>query len=421
MPRNTFCPRAVCALILTVGLLLSATVAWCASYKVVFSFRGGTAKTPSSGLVQDAAGNAFGTTAESGAVHPYGTVYELSPTSGYHSIYSFQDSPDGRLPQGNLVVDAAGNLYGTTVYGGANKSGCNRLGCGTVFKLSPPTNGGTWTETVLYSFTGGSDGSNPQAGVILDSAGNLFGTTKGGGGVVFELTAGQGDQWAETILYSFDGGEGALPLGGLLFDGAGNLYGTTSAFGPRSGGCAFELSPAQNGTWTLTLIYAFDGSNGSQDGLGPGAGLIFDTNGNLYGTTVYGGTSRQDGGAGYGTVFQLTPTEAGWTENVLYSFGGHHGAIPESSLVIDTTGNLYGTTYQGGLAGTACPSGCGTIFKLSKGENGQWTEKVFRFPSDTKLGAQPTAPLILDTKGRAYGTTTRGGAEFEGVIFKMAP
>ena len=197
-------------------ILLATTFAWSGSYKVLHSFNV-KSMNPSSGLVADKAGNGYGTTAAGGFHNGKGgTVYEISPTTGFHLIYGFS-GPDGMQPQGNLTIDDAGNLYGTTAYGGSNSKSCNNQGCGTVFMLSPPTNGGAWTETALYSFSGEDDGGNPQAGVILDSAGNLFGTTENGGnlqaGTVFELSEGDNGQWTETVIYSMS--DGAFPLGGL--------------------------------------------------------------------------------------------------------------------------------------------------------------------------------------------------------------
>ncbi|MBZ5573944.1 MAG: hypothetical protein LAO09_18930 [Acidobacteriia bacterium] len=396
-------------------ILLSASVAWSSSYKVLHSFSGRLARNPSSGLVLDKAGNAYGTTS-AGGFHggKGGTIYQLSSKTGFSVIYGFS-GPDGLQPQGNLAIDAAGNLYGTTVYGGAFKTGCNNQGCGTVFRLSPPTNGDAWTQTVLYSFSGGDDGSNPQAGVMLDSAGNLYGTTEFGGdlgfGTVFELSPGPGNTWSETVLYGMEQG-GAGPLGGLVLDQSGNLFGTTCCLGPEKGGTVFELSPQFDGSWTYTLVYAFDGFNGSQDGIGPEAGLILDAAGNLFGTTAGGGKF------GFGTVFELTKNGGGWTESVLYSFaGGSDGATPQAGLVLDASGLLYGTTFAGG---TGCGTqGCGTVFALTPSQN-EWTERLFRFPADGHLGLQPASPLSLDENGHLYGTTTRGGSGV-GVIFKITP
>lgn len=384
-----------------VSVLLLVDLAWSGSYKVLHVFQKNS-QIPSSGLIVDTAGNAYGTTAK-GGFNNAGTVYELSPTTGYQIIYAFSGHPDGRNPQGNLVIDSAGNLYGTTVYGGAFTNCNGGLGCGTVFELTPPKNGGLWTETILYSFSGGDDGSNPQAGVILDAGGNLCGTTGGGGsfeaGTVFQVTREPNNQWTQTVLYTFmgNGADGGSPLGGLVIDPAGNFYGTASKNGPLNGGVVFELFPSQGGEWTYEVIYAFDALFGP-DGNSPATGLTFDGSGNLYGTTVLGGTF------GFGTVFQLTNNQGSWTENLLHNFaGGNDGASPLGSLVLDTSGNIFGTTQQGGGS-----QSLGTAFKLT---TGQWRENVFPFQSVPGRGAHPAAPLLLDGTGGIYGTAE--------VIFKI--
>lgn len=398
----------------TLTLLMAGSVAWCVTYEVVHTFSGNGVAQPSSGLIVDAAGNAYGTLFQGGGFGGAGAVYQLSPTSGYHVIYVFHGHPDGRHPQGNLVLDSAGNLYGTTVNGGAKSCPNGFAGCGTVFELSPPTNGGAWTETLLYSFKGGKiDGANPQAGVVFDPSGNLYGTTAYGAnqscqgtgpgcGTVFELKPSQSG-WTETVLYQFSGG--GNPFGGLVLDGSGKLYGTASTGGPRGGGTVFELSPASNGEWTYTLLYAFDASSGSEDGKSPQAGLIFDAAGDLYGTTFYGGTG------GGGTVFELTLGSSGWTESILHNFlGGNDGAAPEANLVFDATGNLYGTTMGGGN-----PTGAGTVFKLTPGNGGQWTESLFRFKSTDDGGAHPTTPVLLHGTAELFGTTNA----VPGVVFRI--
>lgn len=417
MPRKRFSIPAVAGLV-----LLFAASAWSANYEVLYHFASSRSYYPSSGLVVDAAGNAYGTT--SGHNGYGGTVYELSPTTGFHVLYAFKDpGPSGWDPRGNLIFDSAGNLYGTAASGGS----CTSTFCGVVFELSPPSSGspGPWTETVLHTFcsqTNCADGLLPQAGVIMDSAGNLYGTTMNGGpgacedgcGVVFELTPGQGGQWTESVLYSFmNNGDGGLPTGNLIFDGAGNLYGTTSV------GSVFQLVPAGAG-WTFNLLYAFNRSEGSKDGNDPQAGLVFDAAGNLYGTTAGGGEF------GLGTVFELTPSlEGSWTETILHNFaGGNDGSQPESSLIFDPSGNLDGTTFTGGGSNGCEGYTCGTVFQLIPGAGGLWTESIFRFPQNGNGGFGPTAPLLIYA-GSAYGTTTTGGPFQKsyrlGVVFKLTP
>jgi uncharacterized repeat protein (TIGR03803 family) len=409
-----------------VVVLFGTTYASPASYKALYNFSN-TNANPSSGLVVDADGNAYGTTFNGGGLNQSGTIYELSPTTGYHLLYRF--SPDGSFgknPQGNLVFDSSGNLYGTTVYGGSNKSACHNQGCGVIFKLSPSSNNGLWVETVLYSFCSQSqcsDGANPQAGVVFDSQGNLYGTTKAGGnqgcqeagpgcGTVFELSQNSSDSWGETVLYDFSNpGDGELPMSGVIWDATGNLYSTTSAGGGGNGGTVFELSPVGS-LWDETILYDFDG--GSADGALVLAGVCFDTLGNLYGTTAQGGMF------GLGTVYQLTAgSSGGWIEAVLHSFGaGNDGAEPESSLVLDSLGNIYGTTFAGGQVG--CDGrGCGTVFRLNFTDGGQWVESQFRFPNSGSAGSQPNSQLALDTNGDVVGTTTKGGRYLDGVMFRI--
>lgn len=403
----------------TASLLLLAAYAWSQSYKVLYNFNSISAG-PSSGITVDSAGNAYGVTSLVGAANTGGSAYELSPAAGYHLLYAFSTTgPGGAYPTGNLVLDAYGNLYGTTVEGGNTGQSCPPAGCGVVFELSPPSNGGLWTETVLYSFCSEQDcvdGAIPDAGVIFDSVGNLYGTTglggAYGGGTVFELSPNSGS-WTQTVLHNFGGNptDGAYPTCSLIFDRAGNLYGTTSA-GP---GTVFELSPGSNG-WTENILYTF-GLNGAKDGQTPYAGVTMDSAGKLYGTTQNGGTFSCDVyGDGCGTVFELSPSGSAWTEAIIHDFRREHdGDYPDASVTLDSAGNVYGTTTRGGNAGSGC---CGTIFRLSPGTGGQWTETLFDFPSGGGLGSGPSAPLLMDGKG-FYSTTTQGGTNNAGVVFRI--
>ncbi len=267
-----------------------------------------------------------------------------------------QTKPNAFAPYSGLIFDPAGNLYGTTYSGGAS-------GSGSVYMLSPVAGGG-WTDTVLYSFTGGTDGSQPYyAGVTLDAAGNLYGTTYHGGnlagcggtgcGVVFKLSPGSGGSWEESVLYTFKGGkDGSFPRAGVIFDAGGNLYGTTSEGGNLtacSGGCgtAFELTPTVSGPWLETVLHSF---NGASDGSSPHAALVFDSAGYLYGTNYWGGTAPVCPAANCGTTFRLASSTSGqWKERVLHAFtNGVDGGNPASNVTFDSAGNLYGTTFQGG-------------------------------------------------------------------------
>jgi uncharacterized repeat protein (TIGR03803 family) len=305
-------------------------------------------------------------------------------------LHSFNSNgTDGIHPQAGLIFDAAGNLYGTTSQGGSSSAGM-------VFELTP-AGGGTWTEKVLYSFHGGADGSSPRAGLIFDAAGNLYGTTYNGGttfaGTVFELTPTGGGTWTEKVLLSFGNDvDGSNPQGELIFDGAGNLYATTkNGGGPNDAGTVFELTPGAGGTWTEKVLWSFGTGT---DGFNPQAGLTFDGAGNLYGTTNGGGTYN------HGTVFELMPAGGGnWTESVAHSFGnGTDGAAPAAGLLLDGAGNLYGTTYLGGSYGG------GTVFRL----NAQGLVLLYSFSGTD--GANPAAGLLLDAAGNFYGTTYSGGS-----------
>jgi uncharacterized repeat protein (TIGR03803 family) len=324
-------------------------------------------------------------------------------------------SADGSTPAGKLVIDKKGNVYGTTVYGGPLDE-CSNLGCGIVFELTPGADG-KWTYKVVHQFNV-TDGAWPYGGLIFDAAGNLYGTTSGGGntgactggcGAVFELSPGAKGQWTETVLYSFQGEDGDGPNSPLTFDSMGNLYGTAQHGGAHGTGAVFELTEGEGGTWMEGLLYSF-GDYGSKDGDWPVDGLIFDGTGNLYGTTVNGGTKGEQG---WGTAFRLTPSENGkWAETILhrfdeYKFGG--GGVV-SGLILDTAGNLYGTAASGGKY--TCPGNgniaCGVVFRLTPNSNGKWTEAVLHSFGQGKDGAGPGG-LVSDTAGHFFGVTGEGG------------
>jgi uncharacterized repeat protein (TIGR03803 family) len=360
-------------------------------------------------------------------------------------LYSFQGGTgDGAFPAGGVVFDKVGNLYGATTDGGGQ---CVPTQCGTVFQLAPPAKkGDPWTETVLYIFkgNGSGDGNTPAGSVIIDSVGNLYGTTGYGGtgdcvllgtkvgcGTVYELSppAKKGGAWTETVLYSFPTAkQGYLPNGNLVFDSVGNLYGATM-FGGGYGtscndyyqycGAVFELSPPakKGGKWTEKVLHGFKGPT---DGANPNGGLIFDGKGAIYGTTSAGGYDGGDCGAGgCGTVFMLKPPNtkgAAWTETILRVFDpGVSGAAEPTAGVIFDRGSLYGTTFGGGS------SGQGTIFELSPRSNGSWAARVLYRFQDSMDGSQPRASLVLDAKGDLYGTATGGGSVGSGTFFSLRP
>jgi hypothetical protein len=284
-------------------------------------------------------------------------------------LFVFTTEAQGRGPVGGLIFDGAGNLYGVAEEGGT--SGCP-FGCGVVFKLSPGVNG-TWTETVLYPFAGKSDGSKPQAGLIFDDEGNLYGTTA---------------------------------YGGLDYVQCGN-----------SGcGTVFAISPGTGGSWNEILLHKF---SAGADGFRPMAELIFDTAGNLFGTTLYGGAPGPSLCSPWhcGTVFELSPSSSGWMESVVLAFNGPNGAWPKSDLIFDPAGNLYGTT-QGGTMNYN-----GNVFELAP-KGGSWNETVlysFPYQGNAKPGNLPAAGVIRDAAGNLYGTTLGGGFSTSGVVFEIVP
>jgi uncharacterized repeat protein (TIGR03803 family) len=404
-------------------VLLFATGTYAQQENVLYTFlsNGKDGFDPRAGLTFDNAGNLYGTTYEGG--HGQGAVFELSPVAGGWTesvLYSFHVSgKSGSIPLSGVIFDAAGNLYGTTLEGG-DVTKCSGFGCGTVFELTPEAGGG-WTEKWRHNFGSNSkDGMFPMAGLISDAAGNLYGTTNRGGahgqGTVFELTPKAGGGWTEKVLYGFfvnNGKDGAFPQAGLIFDTAGNLYGTTSGGGAHHQGTVFELTPKVGGGWTERLLYSFFANHG-KDGAFPQAGLILDAAGNLYGTTKGGGAY----GFAKGTVFELSPVAGGgWSESVLYNFGkSSDGKTPTAGLIFDAAGNLYGTTLDGGTHDS------GTVFELTP-VAGSWTERVLHsFSQDTGDGYWPFAGLIFDATGNLYGTASAGGANnFGGTVFEITP
>ncbi len=397
-----------------------------AQESLLYSF-GGTPATdpnqPNAGLVADAKGNLYGTATYGGGSNNAGAVFELSPVAGggwsEKEIYNFcsqTNCSDGYNPRGSLVFDKAGNLYGTTSRGGVNN------GTGTIFELSP-TASGFWTEKTLFTFAqSGTTGAVPLSNLIFDSKGNLYGTAyqatgNGGCGVAFELSPTTTGSWTQKVLHTFTGQpDGCGPLGGLIFDAKGNLYGTTTNAGNNPTGYAegtvYELSPATDGTWTEKLLYTFTGANGSPDGNDPKGSLIFDSHGNLYGTTQQAG-----GRYNAGIVFELSPTSSGpWTEKILYSFQGQptDGSYEIGNLIFDAQGNLYGISSQGGAYASGysgCSIGCGTVFELSPTTSGLWTETILHdFGADTSDGHGINGGILADAQGNLYGTSTNGGA-----------
>jgi uncharacterized repeat protein (TIGR03803 family) len=352
---------------------------------VLRSFPGGEGSRPYAGLTRDPAGNLYGTACD-GGTWDLGVVYKLDASGHYTVLHSFAGGADGANPRAGVILDSAGNLYGTTFIGGTGNTG-------VVFKLDAAGH-----ETTLYSFTDGDDGGYPESGVVLDSSGNLYGTTIYGGagdqGVVYKRdVAGQ-----YTVLYSFPGGanDQGAPYGGVVLDSTGNLYGTTFLGGASEWGTVYKINAAGQ----YSLLYSFTGES---DGGFPMAGVILDSAGNLYGTTEYGGA------AGGGVVYKLDP--AG-NETVLYSFeSGAGGEVPLAGVIRDSGGNLYGTTQYGG------PADAGVVYKVDT--TGQETVPyTFTAQAD---GGTPYAGLIGDSAGNLYGTTFANGKFAAGVVFKLTP
>jgi uncharacterized repeat protein (TIGR03803 family) len=283
-------------------------------------------------------------------------------------LYNFRSGNDGYFPWGDLVFDKDGNLYGTTQFGGGKGTTCNLYyggNCGTVFELSPPKQkGGKWKDKILQSFAGGTDGAEPNGGLVFDKQGAIYGTTYSGGGqgcqcygTVFELVppAKRTYNWTEKQLYVFTGGDdGGQPSAGLIFDATGSLYSVAGGGNPSGGGIVFRLTLVDT-HWKKTVLRWFSDNDEGP----PVGGLIFDSAGNIYGTTT--------GGNDQGTVFRLRPpTDEGhdWDLAILHTFVGiPDGIFPDASLIFDKLGNLYGTTQKGGTG--ACSGGCGTVFEVS--------------------------------------------------------
>lgn len=344
-----------------------------------------------------------------------------------HTFTFSNNGAGGVFPLSGLTTDAQGNLYGTTNRGGP--FGDCAVNCGVVFKLTRQSNG-SFAYSILHGFVGPlPDGGQPFGAPFLDRAGNLFGITYAGGhgicnggssgGVAYKLSPGANGKWTETIIHEFNGltGDGCFPYSYIISDKAGNLYGTTNEGGTLNGiqntfcfegcGSVFKLAPNLDGTYTETVIHSFSGTD--NDGRNPFSGLVMDAHGNLWGTTYLGGSGC--GGSGCGTVFELSPTpDGGWNETRFNFTGNSTGMNPYGGLVIDKSGNLYGTTVSGGV-------GHGIVFKIGPKAGGGFIEGVLhKFGSD---GAFPFNPLAIDGAGNLYGSTSAGGTANAGVLFKL--
>lgn len=416
-------------------LFLLATVAFqsaqAQTYTVIHKFsNGGDGATPQSGLTMDAGGNFYGTTSFGGYQGDgfcqtdggCGVVFRLSRRgTGWvvEGLYQFVGGSDGDAPLARVVFGPDGALYGTTQSGG--NGGCTEgSGCGTVFRLTPhprpcPRFSCPWIETVLHAFTSGSDGELPYFGdLTFDTAGNIFGTTVEGGvhnqGTLFKVSQQDGS-WTENVAYTFGGGPAQYPESGIVFDSAGNIYGTAGGGSPYDDGLTYELQPLQGG-WTESTLYTFTGGD---NGAGPGGALIFDRMGNLYGATVSGGP-----GTNGGTVYELVRSDTGWTLTTLTGiFGGSGG--PNGSLTMDAAGNLYGTTYSDGTYGY------GSVFKVAPQQDGTWLLTDLYDFTGLDDGRWPVGSVVIDASGNLWGTASRGGDRTRcshlgcGVIWEITP
>jgi uncharacterized repeat protein (TIGR03803 family) len=382
-------------------LLFLATVSQPAqsqTYRVIYNFtgKGSDGASPYGGPTLDQSGNLYGTT-YAGGTYGSGNVYRLSPTGSswtYTTLYSFKAGADGVGPAfGSLVIGADRLLFGTTEGGGY---------FGTDFAICACPG----REVQIHSFGMGTDGAQPIGGVVLDSAGNFYGTTSLGGaygnGTVFEEKR-SGRSWSEISLYSFTGGnDGTNPPAGVTLDAHGNLYGTTSLGGANGVGVVYELSPSGSG-WAQTVLYTFQGLT---DGQNPVGGVVLDDAGNLYGTTFDGGIN------GGGTVYELSPSGKGWTFTVLYSFTGGYGG-PYNKLTI-AKGNIYGSTEADGA------NGFGSVFKLTPA-NGGWTFTDLHDFAGGSDGAALYGSVAVDSAGDVFGTTNEGGSDNQGLVFEITP
>jgi len=374
----------------TFSLAVLANVAQAQNLTVLHNFTGGNdGALPASSLITDRAGNLYGTTTEGGA-HNYGTVFRMSHAgSGWilTTLYSFDGMNGNADPNGGLAFGPDGSLYGTL---------CCGLSDGGIYRLRPaPTTCHSvscpWEETIIHMFTGGLDGGDPSGNLVVDQAGNIYGTSGGGGtgmaGLIYEFSPSNGG-WTETVLYNFTVETGYLPNGGVIFDNAGNLYGATSLGGPSGGGAVFELSPSGSG-WTLTNL-----ATSSFPGAEFTGGVAMDAQGNLFGGACCGRGYERPGG-----IFELTPSNGGWTLNPLYAFNVA-GTGPQFGVVLNAADDVYGVSVGTGQYSL------GEVYKLTD-SNGSWNYTSVSFNGSN--GEQPRGGVILDSAGTIYGTAWGGG------------
>ncbi len=392
-------------------LLLLASAAWASTEKVLWNFAGGKDGSDpwSNYFTADAKGNLYAATA-SGGTDSDGVVFMLTPTGKETILYEFkgQASGDGAYPHGRLAFDAKGNIYGTTQSGGTN-------GTGTVYELTHGSSG--WKEKVLYTFSasGQTDGSNPSAGMVIASDGTMYSTAANGGaygaGAAFSLKK-TSKGWKQTVIHSFNyPADGGFLYDGLMADAAGNLYGVAPSGGTAGYGVVYRLSQTKKG-WVETVIYNFTNQNGDGSGL-YWIDLISDSAGNIYGATSFGGTNTT------GTVWELVHSKSKktYSEKILYEFGtsgGGDGNNPYGGLVMDSKGNLYGTTLNGGT------DNFGAVYKVAKSGK-KWQETVLHSFVGGTDGEQPTGNLYIDSTDKLYGLAETGGKSNLGIAYRITP
>lgn len=435
--------KKMCSTFLVAAILFAMaivpSVASAQTEKVIHQFALTDGADPNGALLIDSAGNIYGATATGGTSTACesgcGVVFEISPISGggshYRVIHEFASGDDGATPRTSLSMDASGRIYGTTMYGGGSTSEDCPTGCGTVFVLTPSSNG-VWKESILHHFEAITDGRVPIDGVSIDAAGNLYGVTEfslnstGYIGQVYEISP-NGTKWTFKTLHNFlPATDGYYPLGSVVLDSEGNLYGTTQ-FGAESAGCynqgcgiIYELSPGSNGTWTESILYEFPSLDGP-DGSIPSGRITRDAEGNIYGTTEYGGENASAcPQSGCGTAFKLSNVAGTWQLTTLHSFGqGADGREPIGPVTLDSAGNVYGTTQYGGSSGRG--TSWGNVFELSPNA-GNYTYKSLHVFNNVAGGQIPWAGVTLDAQGDLWGTTFYGGSsngDGYGVVFEL--
>ena len=367
-----------------------------ATLSTIATFNGANGAYPYGGLMVDSAGNLFGTT-HGDIFNTKGSVFELAKGSGGYTLSTIAtfNGSNGAYPRAGLLADNVGNLFGSTSSGGPTDRG-------TLFELAKSSGGYTLSTLAILD---GSNGISPYPVLIADNAGNLFGTANsfgaGGKGTVFELAKGSEGYTLSTIV-AFNGTNGGYPVSGLTADSAGNLFGTTYSGGANDKGTVFKLVKGSEG-YTLSTIATFNGINGAR----PSGNVVADSVGNLFGTTYSGGANNK------GVVFELAKGSGGYTLSTIATFNGSNGAAPYAGLLADSAGNLFGTTYSGGSGGL------GTVFELVKGSEGYTLSTIATFDGTGTNGANPYASLVADSAGNLFGVAVNAGAGGYGTVFQI--